>query len=217
MSANTSRKVVRSYRVVFKRRWRIYRIERWRLPLPGGLELRTIGYWVACLLAVLMLSKLPISAPLMALMPQSLRFGALPLIGAWALAGWEVDGRPPHRVLMGVVGWWLRPRVVAGLRSCAAPGSVLVPLRRLVMAPDLYGGRYPRGRVTGPARMLLRYPVRVSVEGVPRWSRGSRAARFAAAKRWRVLALPGPPLHRGKTVNVPAGRVVIFDGARSSS
>jgi hypothetical protein len=81
------------------------------------------------------------------------------------------------------------------------------------MAPDLYGPNYPRGRVVGPARMLLRYPVRVSAEGVPRWSRSAGGAHLSGAKRWRVRDIAGPPLHRGKTVNVPPGRVVIFEGA----
>jgi hypothetical protein len=212
MSAKAPQKVVRSYRVVFRRRWRIYRIERWRLPLPGGLELRTIGYWVTCLLLMLVMSRLPVLSAAMGMLPASLRLGAIPLICAWALSSWEVDGRPPHRVLAGLVSWWLRPRVIAGLRACPAAETAVVPLRRLVMAPDLYGPRYPRGRVVGPARMLLRYPVRVSVEGVPWWSRSPGAARFSG-KRWRVSDMAGPPLHRGKTVNVPAGRVVIFEGA----
>lgn len=213
MPARTSQKVVRSYRVVFRRRWRIYRIEKWRLPLPGGLELRTVGYWVAGLLLMLVMSRLPVLSVGLALLPGSVRLGAIPLIAAWALSGWEVDGRPPHRVLAGVVSWWLRPRVIAGLRPCPAADTAVVPLRRLVMAPDLHGPTYPRGRVVGPARMLLRYPARVCVEGVPWWSRSPGTMRFNGAKRWRVSDIAGPPLHRGKTINVPAGRVVIFEGA----
>ena len=34
--ATQSTKVVRSYRLVFRRRWRIFRIGNWRLPLPGA-------------------------------------------------------------------------------------------------------------------------------------------------------------------------------------
>ena len=81
------------------------------------------------------------------------------------------------------------------------------------MAPDLYGCTYPRGRVVGPARMLLRYPVRVGAEGAPHLARGSGRARLSRARRWRVWSTGGPPLHRGKTVEVPAGRVVVFEGA----
>lgn len=209
--------MVRSYRVVFRRRWRIYRIENWRLPLPGGLELRAIGYWLGCLVAILALGRLPVVSVAIASMPDSLRLGAIPMLGAWALSSWEVDGRPPHRALAGVAAWWLRPRSVAGLRACPSVGSVLVPLRRVVMAPDLYGCTYPRGRVVGPVRMLLRYPVRVAVEGAPRLAGGSRATRLSGAKCWRMCGTGGPPLHRGKTVEVPAGRVVVFEGAEESA
>ena len=50
--AGPETKVVRSYRLVFRRRWRIFRIGNWRIPLPGGLELRLIGYWLACLATI---------------------------------------------------------------------------------------------------------------------------------------------------------------------
>lgn len=212
MSSEQPRKVVRSYRLVFRRRWRIYRIENWRLPLPGGLELRSIGYWVTCLLLVLLLSALPVIGQVMQTLPESLRLGAAPMIAAGVLSRWEVDGRAPHRALLGVVLWWLRPHVLAGLRRCPDVGSVVSPVERVTLAPDLYGPSYPRGRVVGPARMLLRYPVEVSVEGVPRSGRGSRRSRVAAAKRWRLKGTGGGPLHRGKMVAVPAGRVVVFEG-----
>ncbi|HEY8082528.1 MAG TPA: TcpE family conjugal transfer membrane protein [Solirubrobacterales bacterium] len=212
MPEETPRKVVRSYHLVFRGRWRIYRIQNWRVPLPGGLELRSIGYWLACLLAVVVLGRTPVVSAAMATLPESLRLVALPLIGAWALSRWEVDGRSPHRALFGIVSWWLRPRAVAGLRRCPAVGSVLTPVDRVTMAPDLYGPKYPRGRIVGPARMLLRYPVQVSLEGVPLGAKRNRQERLATAKSWRLRPTGGPALHRGKTLEVPAGRVVIFDG-----
>ena len=54
--SNAAPKVVRSYRLVFRRRWRIFRIQNWRIPLPGGLELRLLGYWLACLAAIALLN-----------------------------------------------------------------------------------------------------------------------------------------------------------------
>lgn len=212
MSSEGPRKVVRSYHLVFRGRWRIYRIQNWRIPLPGGVELRSIGYWLACLSAIVALGRMPLLSEALGTMPQSLRLVALPLMGAWLLSRWEVDGRAPHRALFGVIAWWLRPRVLAGLRRCPAVGSVLVPLRQVAMAPDLYGSSYPRGRVVGPVKMLLRYPVQVSLEGVPLNARGSREQRLAGAKRWRLRPTGGPALHRGKTLQVPAGRIVVFDG-----
>jgi hypothetical protein len=212
MPDDAPRKVVRSYHLVFRGRWRIYRIQNWRVPLPGGLELRSIGYWLACLLAVIVLGRIPLMSAAMATLPESLRLAALPLIGAWALSRWEVDGRSPHRALFGIAAWWYRPRAVAGLRRCPAVGSVLTPVEKVTMAPDLYGPNYPRGRIVGPARMLLRYPVQVSLEGVPHWARRDRRQRLATAKRWRLQPTGGAALHCGKTLEVPAGRVVIFEG-----
>lgn len=217
MSAEAPRKVVRSYRSVFRGRWRIYRVQNWRVPLPGGLELRSVGYWVGCLGVVAALSRVPLLAQVLGTMPQSFRLLALPLIGAWFLSRWEVDGRAPHRALFGIAGWWLRPRAIAGLRRCPRVGSVVVAVGQVTMAPDLYGSRYPRGRVVGPVRMLLRYPVQVSLDGVPLAARLSREQRLAAARCWRLRPTGGPALHRGKTLTVPAGRVVVFEGGAEPS
>jgi hypothetical protein len=43
VTENQQRKTVRSYRLVFRRRWRIFRIQGWRTPLPGGIELRLLS------------------------------------------------------------------------------------------------------------------------------------------------------------------------------
>jgi hypothetical protein len=213
MSAERGSKIIRSYRLVFRRRWRIYRIQNWRVPLRGGLELRSVGYWLACLGVLTVLARLPLIGLAVSQIPPSLRLLALPIAGAWALSRWEVDGRAPHRAVVGIVGWWLRPSEIAGLRRVPRVGTTLVPLRQVSVAPDLYGSSYPRGRLSGPARVLLRYPVRVALEGVPRGERGSRQQRMASARRWRLSPTGGPALHRGKTLDIPAGRVVLFEPA----
>lgn len=204
-------KVVRSYRVVFRRRWRIFRLQNWRIPLPGGLELRAVGYWLACLVAVALLERLPLLGSAVLTLPTSVRLVALPIVGAWVLSSWEIDGRSPHRALYGVVSWWLRPRVLASLRRCPAPGMTLAPPWRLTMTPDLRGPNYPRGRLVGPVRVLLRYPVAVKVEKVPRAAGQDRAARVAAAGRLRLRATGGAPLQSGRTLEIPEGKVVVFD------
>jgi hypothetical protein len=205
--------VVRSYRLVFRRRWRIFRIQSWRIPLPNGLELRLLGYWLVCLAAIAVLGRLPLLGAPIAAAPASLRLLALPIAAAWALSRWEIDGRSPHRALAGLCAWWARPRVLAAGRPCPPPGVAFAPLRQLALAPDLSGSEYPRGRLAGPARVLLRYPVRVELDGVP-WRRGStRRERAAVARRWRLSPAGAAPLHRGKTLEVPAGRTVIFEAA----
>ncbi len=200
-------KVIRSYRLVFRRRWRIFRIQGWRIPLPGGVELRLIGYWLACLAAIALLSRLPLLGAPLAAAPASLRLLALPIAAAVALSRWEIDGRAPHRALAGAILWWLRPRVLAGFRSAPVPGAAFAPLERLTMAPDLAGGSYPRGQLAGPVRVLLRYPVRVQAAGL----RGRGGAAPSTARRWRLQDAGEVPLHKGKTLEVPAGRTVVFE------
>jgi hypothetical protein len=191
-------KTVRSYRLVFRRRWRIFRIGNWRLPLPGGLELRLIGYWLACLATVALASRVPLLGLPLTAMPPALRLLAIPLLGAWALCRTELDGRPPHRALLGLAAWWLRPRVIAAGRRVPAVGAELSPLAALVLDPDLSAHDYPRGRVEGPAKLLLRYPV-------------------AARQERRTLRLRrrhGPALHKGYVLDVPSGRAAVFEEGR---
>jgi hypothetical protein len=191
-------KIVRSYRLVFRRRWRIFRIGNWRIPLPGGLELRLIGYWLACLAAVSILGRLPLVGLPITAMPAALRLLAIPLLAAWALCHWELDGRPPHRALLGLASWWLRPRVLAAGRKAPPPGTEISPIGAIVLAPDLQSTRLPVGRIDGPARVLLRYPT-------------------AGRRRGRTIRLrrrPGPALHKGHVLEVPSGQSVLFEGDR---
>lgn len=196
MSETKHRKTVRSYRLVFRRRWRIFRIQGWRIPLPGGVELRLLGYWVASLAAVAFFSKLPLLGVAVSAAPASLRLLAVPLAAAWLLCRWEVDGRPPHRALLGLIAWCLRSRHLAALRRVPPEGAELAPLAELSSAPDLTAPNYPRGDLRGPARILLRYPVTVE----------------PAAGCWRLRPRRSPPLHNGKTIDVPADGRLLFEG-----
>lgn len=211
MAASQPRKVVRSYRLVFRRRWRIFRLQGWRIPLPGGLELRALGYWVACLALAAVLAKVPLFGAPFAAIPAALRLLAGPVAAAWALSRWELDGRSPHRALFGLLAWRLRPRRLAGLRRCAAEGVETGPLGAVAFAADLFGPSYPRGRLRGPARVLLRYPVEVRLEDVPRSAGPAREERVSAARRWRLRQADGAALHRGRTLEIPAGKEVVFE------
>jgi hypothetical protein len=189
-------KVIRSYRLVFRRRWRIFRIGNWRIPLPGGLELRLIGYWLACLAAVSVLGRLPLVGLPISAIPAALRLLAVPLVVAWALCRWELDGRPPHRALLGLASWWLRPRVIAAGRRVPAPGTEISPVGALVLTPDLESARLPIGRIDGPASVLLRYPTG-----------GRRHGRTIHLRR-----RPGPALHKGHVLKVPRSHRIHFEG-----
>lgn len=193
--ADAQIKVVRSYRLVFRRRWRIFRIQNWRIPLPGGLELRLVGYWLACLAVISMLARLPLIGLPIAAMPAALRLLAVPLLAAWALCRWELDGRPPHRALLGLACWWLRPRVLAAGRRVPAPATGFSPLETIVLAPDLEAPGLPVGRVDGPARLLLRYPTSARRQG----------------RTMRLRRCRGPALHKGHVVEVPSGHSALFE------
>lgn len=203
-------KVIRSYRLVFRRRWRLFRIQNWRIPLPGGLELRAVGYWLACMAALALASRLPGLGLLLGALSPSLRFGVLPLAGAWALANLEIDGRSPHSALAALIVWRLRPRSLAGFRHCPRPGELGFAAPRIAVAGDLRTPTYPRGRLRGPAKVLLRYPVAVRAES-GRGRGRTREERIAAARRWRLRATGAGPLRRGRVLEVPAGREVIFE------
>jgi hypothetical protein len=212
MAPEPQRKVVRSYRLVFRRRWRIFRIQGWRIPLPGGLELRLLAYWLAALALIALLDRLPLLGKVVSAGPPSLRLLALPIAAAWLLSRWEIDARPPHRALVGLLVWRFRPRFLAGLRRVPPPGTDLAPLGELALAPDLASSSYPRGCLCGPARLLLRYPVSVALERVPRRGGTKAAQRAAAARTWRLRPAATQPLHNGKTIEVPAGRTIVFEG-----
>jgi hypothetical protein len=214
VSENHQRKTIRSYRLVFRRRWRIFRIQGWRIPLPGGLELRLLAYWLVSLALIAVLGRLPLFGGVVSAVPASLRLLALPIAAAWLLSRWEIDGRPPHRALVGLLAWRLRPRALAALRRIPAEQTQFAPLGELALAPDLSAPSYPRGSIRGPARLLLRYPVSVAPEQVPRHGGREARRRAAAARRWRLRTGSDRPLHNGKTIEVPAGRTVVFEGEK---
>lgn len=205
-----SPKVIRSYRLVFRRRWRLYRIQNWRIPLPGGLELRALGYWLGALAALALLARLPGPSLLLGALPVPIRLGVLPLLGAWALSSLEIDGRSPHRALASLCLWKLRASAVAGCRRCPRASTPAFAEPTISVSADLCGARYPVGRLSGPARVLLRYPVAVRAECGRRAS-GTREERIVAARRWRLRATGAGPLCRGRVLEIPAGREVIFE------
>src|SRR3954470_21838414 len=111
--AMSDRVIIRSYRRVFEVDRRIYRVDRWALPVPGGVPLRAVGYFVATVLAVVILDGLPLIGELLAMLSPPLRYVVLPL--AVAVFGTQAapDGRTAHRFALD----WLRFRWRARRRS----------------------------------------------------------------------------------------------------
>lgn len=179
---------IRSFRVCFRLERRIHKIDRWRIPLPFGVPLRGVGYAAAAFLALGMLARLPVAGELLALLPTPIRLVVLPVGAAYAMTRWEIDGRAAHASLRAWLGMHVAPARVAAFRPAPQPGPVV--LGDVTIARDDRGARLRPAEITGPAQVILRYPVR------PR-------------RRRRVLQLerqPGPALWRGKRVTLRAGQ-----------
>jgi hypothetical protein len=113
--------VVRSYQRVFRPARRIYQVQGHRLPVPGGVPLRWLGYGAASLVAVLLLSSgsralamvLVIAAAVTGRRVGGWRGAA---VGAWAVAvashlsGWVLES----------LDWPLRLIVVPALAATVA-------------------------------------------------------------------------------------------------
>jgi hypothetical protein len=118
--------VVRSYRRVFDVDRRLYRVDRWQLPVPGGVPLRGLGYFALALLGVVLLGTLPVVGGVLDGLGAPLRYVILPLGVAVLGTHAAPDGRPAHRFALA----WLRlkvrsPRRCAG-RRVAREGQPVV-------------------------------------------------------------------------------------------
>ena len=104
---------VRSYARIFKPDRRVYQVEGHRLPVPGGVPLRWLGYAIGTLVAVIALSG------------GSWTVAAMFAIVA-AVAGWGIGGRWAGAV---AAGWTLGLTQLAGL----ALAELDWPLRLLIL------------------------------------------------------------------------------------
>src|SRR3954451_9679817 len=86
---------IRSFGVVFDLERRIHKIDRFRVPLPYGLPLRSLGYAILALSIVLVASGVPLIGKPIVGIPAPLRLVGLPVAAAYALTGLHIDGRPP--------------------------------------------------------------------------------------------------------------------------
>src|SRR5688500_8391853 len=141
------RLIIRSYRRVFEVDRRIYRVDRWALPVPGGVPLRGLGYFAATLALVVLLAPMPAIGDLLELLSAPLRYVVLPLVIAVLATQAAPDGRSAH----GFAGEWLRLRVRARRRSAlrAVPlEGEPVPWHGVVATRwDLSGVQLHRARV----------------------------------------------------------------------
>lgn len=182
---------IRSFRVVFELERRIHRIDRWRLPLPYGLPLRSIGYALSALALVLALSAMPLIGDLLGLLAAPLRLVVLPAAAAYALTQLKLDGRSAHRAVASWALWRSSPQRLAGLRRDGPPGRA-ASLADLWVAPDWRSSRYRPATLNGPATATLRYPARArTTEGELRIRQASDRPLLRAK---RVQLKPGQRL-----------------------
>jgi hypothetical protein len=159
------RLIIRSYRRVFQLDRRLYRVDRWALPVPGGVPLRALGYFTATLLAVVVLGGLPGVGELVGFLSPPLRYVVLPL--AVAVLGTQAapDGRAAHRF-----AWdWLRLRIRARRRCSgrvvALEGEPVLWHGEVAVRWDGEGAQLRPGRVCGPARVTFTVPVGLDGRG----------------------------------------------------
>lgn len=155
---------IRSFRQVFELERRLFRIDRWRLPLPYGVPVRGLAYALAFLVAVLVAGRLPVLGALVGLLPAPLRVVGLPCGAAWLLVRARVDGRAAHHHLRALMAFRLRARTLATLRPVRAPRVICIA-DDLIVTADAASSGYRRARVAGPARVALRAPAQLRRRG----------------------------------------------------
>ena len=157
--------VIRSYRRVFEVDRRIYRVDRWALPVPGGVPLRAVGYFAATLLAVIVVGALPATGELVGALSAPIRFVVVPL--AVAVLGTQAapDGRAAHRFAWDWLRFRSRARRRCSGRVVALAGEPVAWDGELALRFDGDDARLHRGRVRGPARVTFNVPVQLSDGG----------------------------------------------------
>lgn len=195
--------LIRSYRRVFRINRRLYRIERWTIPVPGGIPLIGIGYFAAALIVVLICGQLPLAGSVVGLLPPPLRYVILPAALATLLVSIEPDGRAPHRYVIARLRLTLRPRTTRAAGSVARP-RVTTLRTRLMLQADAHGGQLERALIHGPCEIAFAQLVRVRVPGPVRRRLG----------RHRLVARPlrGAERHSGELV---ADRLALAAGERA--
>jgi hypothetical protein len=145
---------IRSYRRVFKIHRRIYRVDRWALPVPGGVSLLSIGYFAAAIFTVAILSKIPIVDDGVGLLNAPLRWVIIPIAIAVLCSQATPDGRPMHKFAI----CWLRMQWKPTVTTPVVGGKLRT--RWDIDAPMLR-----KLRVHGPARVRFSVPVALGGRG----------------------------------------------------
>lgn len=176
------REPIHGYGGVFRRDHRIYSIPdgkggRKALPINGGVPIRAVGFFVATLLVVVVLARLPVIGWLLAMLPGAVRFSlvylALPGLVATALTQLEPDGRPALRFLATVVWHLLAPADRSAGRAIRGAGVTAIYEPVVVVAASPASCELAGGVICGPARIEFRDGVYLTTS---RWGRHTARA-----------------------------------------
>lgn len=196
------RTVVRSYALVFKIERKLFRIDRWRLPLPGGVEVRAILYGVSILLGMLIASRLPGIGLLLGLLPAPLHWGLIPGGLTFVLLKLQIEGRAPHRVLASLISWYFSEHLITAGGKADRP-RIDAPIDTIWIVPDWRAPRYRTAEITGPTCVVCRYPVQARIACN---RHGEEVGDMHLINpNYRRIAV------RRNTFQVPSGRKLVFD------
>ncbi len=195
--------MLRSYRAVFDLEYRVYRIQRWTLPFPGGVALSTIAWTMGTAVAVLVAGVVPGLGALLGVLPAPVRDLGVPIGVGVLLSRYRPDGRPGHLFALAVVRFAAGPRHVDAFARCVAPGRIERITEPIVLAPGPADAGYRAGRLAGPATVELR-----GVGSVRR--RGSQI---------ELRPAPGRPRILGRRLRLRAGQELVIhrSGAPSAT
>jgi hypothetical protein len=193
----SGRVVIRSFRLVFDRGYRrLFKIDRYRLPFAYGVPILGIVYAAGVALGLALGAKLPVAGPALAALPPPIHWVAIPVGIAMVMLHWRPDGLKPHAALWAWVDALFTVRELACWQPAERDADAL-ELGEIACAHDGREPRYRRGRVRGPARVLLRYPSRG-------WQRG---------RKLHVEQTSDEPLFVGTQITLRAGEELVFEAA----
>lgn len=94
---------VSNYTKIWNLDWVVYALEGKKLPVPANL--RIIGIFVVCEFLFWFLGN-----TILFFLPKSYTVFLLPAGATWLIAKQKLDGKAPHKWLLGMIFYWMRPK-----------------------------------------------------------------------------------------------------------
>lgn len=158
----------------FKPGWRLHSLPRGHgqppkpladFGLRGGLEVRTIGYFVAVFALVWITRRLPVVSIVVGIPPWWLAYLTLPALAAYKLTVFEPSGRPVRRWLGTMAEHYVMPRHRSAGRTLTPPGVPSIHEGLTAIATTSSDPVLRRCDVHGPATVTFRENVELVQRG----------------------------------------------------